>query len=355
MVFKKKRKIEKKIEKPKTRRKKRENIYRKITSYTPRRYRERMTQELIYAGFEKTAFKTFIGFSILFSIFLGVAIAFDFYLFFGLLGVLLGLIIGLTFFVITNVAIILIADSRASAIEVVLPDVLQLISANIRAGMTIDKAIWLSARPEFGILEDEIRRVGAKTVAGKPIKDALREMTGRVKSKLLERAVKLIVEGIESGGELAKLLQEISLNIRTTQGLRREIASSVLMYTMFIVFAAVLGAPMLLAISLYFVEVMQRLWGPQILTAAETFGEGGGPGSIIRPTGMQISPTELFYFAVVTIAVTTFFGSLIIGLIQHGKEKMGVKYIPMLMLGALGVFFVAKFAITYVFSGFFPV
>lgn len=343
-----------KIIRPKDRKKKREKLYRRISYFAPKRYKDRITKELIYAGFERKAFKKFIGFSILFSLFLGVAAAFDLWVFLGWWGALIGIFIGVAFFVITNVAIILIADSRARTIEVVLPDALQLMAANIRAGMTIDKAIWLSARPEFGILEDEIRRVGAKTVAGKPIKNALTEITERIKSSSLERAVKLIIEGIESGGELAKLLEEISLNIRTSQALKREIHSSVLMYTIFILFASVLGAPLLLAISLYFVEVMNNLWGPQILASTEVFGEGGLTGGFIKPTELQVTPTELFYFALAIIIVTTFFGSLIIGLIQHGKEKMGVKYIPMLMIGALTVFLVARFIISYLFSGFFP-
>ncbi|MFQ6055173.1 MAG: type II secretion system F family protein, partial [Methanosarcinales archaeon] len=140
-----------------------------------------------------------------------------------------------------------------------LPDVLQLISANVRAGMTVDKAIWLSARPEFGILEEEVRKVGAKTMGGKPINLALKEMSKKIKSKILDRTVKLIIEGIESGGDLAKLLDETSSNIRTTQSLRKEIRSSVMMYSIFILFAAVLGAPML-QLVLLLVDLVLQEW-----------------------------------------------------------------------------------------------
>ena len=135
-------------------------------------------------------------------------------------------------------------------------------AANVRAGMTVDRAIWLAARPEFGVLEEELRRAGAKTVGGKPIKVALMDMTGRIKSDLLEKTFRLVIEGMESGGELAHLLEETADNARNSQGMRKEIKSSVTTYSIFIFFAAVLGAPALYAISLFFVQVMTKLWSP---------------------------------------------------------------------------------------------
>ncbi|MFQ6021052.1 MAG: type II secretion system F family protein [Candidatus Aenigmatarchaeota archaeon] len=326
-------------------------IYERLIRLFPKRYRERMRKEIVYAGLDERIANKFIGFSFIFSILLFIAIGFDLWLFgFGLMGILIGLVIGIIFIFISNISIILIADSRGREVEKLLPDVLQLISANVRAGMTVDKAIWLSARPEFGILEEEVRKVGAKTMGGKPINLALKEMSKKIKSKILDRTVKLIIEGIESGGELAKLLDETSSNIRTTQSLRKEIRSSVMMYSIFILFAAVLGAPMLYAISLYFVEVMTSLWAPQVATGV-AFGGLGLAGM----AGVQITTEELFYFAIVSITITTLFGSLLMGLIQHGQEKRGLKYLPFLVGGGLAIFFIVKFVINILLGGLFIV
>jgi len=321
-------------------------MYEKLIYLAPKNYRDRIRREIIYAGLDEAVVTKFIGFSIMFSIFLSFAIGFDLWLlgFQVLLSIAIGLTTGLLFFGIINLSIILVADSRGREMETLLPDVLQLISANVRAGMTVDKAIWLSARPEFGILEEEIRRVGAKTMGGRPIKIALTEMAQRIKSSIVDRTIKLIIEGIESGGELAKLLDETSNNIRVTQALRKEINSSVMMYTLFIIFAAVLGAPLLYAVSLYFVTVMGTLFGgattvTQTVAAAGTFGLSFGGG------GVQITPTELFYFSIASLLITTIFSSLLIGLIQHGQEKRGVKFIPILAGATLVVFFVARYVI----------
>ena len=246
------------------------------------------------------------------------------------MGVAIGIGAGIVVLILTQVAIILIADSRAAEIEKVLPDALQLMAANVRAGMTVDRAIWLAARPEFGVFEEELRRAGAKTVGGKSMKVALMEMTGRVKSDLLEKTFRLVIEGIESGGELAHLLEETAANARNIQGMRKEIKSSVTTYSIFIFFAAVLGAPALYAISLFFVQVMTKLWSPTMLGGTSKVVSSIGGGLMGRAGAPTISADQLFWFAVSSITVTTFFGSLIIGLIQTGKEKNGIKFIPAL-------------------------
>jgi pilus assembly protein TadC len=328
----------------------------KISFFTPMRYKNFLKKQMIYAGIREEIIDRFIGFSFFFTIFLGFVAAFDFWLIgWELIGILLGFGVGLFLLIVIQISIILIADARAAEIEKVLPDALQLMSANVRAGMTVDRAIWLAARPEFGVLEEELKRAGTKTIGGKPIKVALLEMAARIKSDLLEKTFRLVIEGIESGGELAHLLEETAGNVRTVQSLRKEIKSSVTTYSIFIFFAAVLGAPALYAISLFFVEIMTKLWSPKVLGGVQATGSTMGGGLLSKAGAPTISIDQLFWFIILAITLTTFFGSLIIGLIQSGKEKNGIRFIPVLTCGALIVFFVAQFLIKIIFGGFFAI
>ena len=328
----------------------------KLFYFTPMKYKQSLIKQLKYAGLRENVIEKFIGFTFFFSISLGLVIAFDLFLIgWGITGVILGLGIGGLVLAVIQILIILMADSRAAEVENVLPDALQLMSANIRAGMTVDRAILLAARPEFGILEEEIRRVGSKTVGGKPIKVALLEIKERIKSDILDKTVRLIIEGIESGGELAHLLEETANNIRITQSLRREIKASVTTYSIFIVFAAVLGAPMLYSLSLFFVEVTTRLWSPEMMGGIEITGSTMGGGLLSKAGSPQITAESLFWFAITSIAVTTFFGSLIIGLIQTGREKNGFKFIPMFLIGSIAIFLIGHFLITTLFGEFFQI
>jgi pilus assembly protein TadC len=326
----------------------------KIAFFTPKRYKNFLKKQMIYAGIRDEIIDKFIGFSFFFTIILGFVMSFDFWLIgWGINGILLGIGIGLFLLIVIQISIILIADARAAEIEKVLPDALQLMSANVRAGMTVDRAIWLSARPEFGVLEEELKRAGTKTLGGKTIKVALMEMAARVKSDLLEKTFRLVIEGIESGGELAHLLEETANNVRTVQSLRKEIKTSVTTYSIFIFFAAVMGAPALYAISLFFVEIMTKLWSPKVLGGVKTTGATMGGGMLSRAGAPTISVDQLFWFATLSIVITTFFGSLIIGLIQSGKEKNGIRFIPLLTCGALIVFLAAQYLIRALFGGFF--
>jgi len=326
----------------------------RLAFFTPKRYKDALKKQLIYAGIREEIIGRFIGFSFFFTIFLGFVMAFDFWLIgWGLNGILLGIGVGIFLLIVIQLSVVLVADARAAEIEKVLPDALQLMSANVRAGMTVDRAIWLSARPEFGILEEELKRAGTKTVGGKTIKVALMEMASRVKSDLLEKTFRLVIEGIESGGELAHLLEETANNVRTVQSLRKEIKTSVTTYSIFIFFAAVLGAPALYAISLFFVEIMTKLWSPKVLGGVTATGATMGGGMLSKAGAPTISIDQLFWFATLSITITTLFGSLIIGLIQTGKEKNGIKFIPVLTFGALIVFVAAQYIIKMLFGGFF--
>ena len=322
----------------------------------PKVYREFFKHQIMYAGIKEAATNRIVGLSYILSIVLFINFSIIFWIMgFGPLGLVLGLGVGLGVIIFTYLFFMLVADSRANQIERVLPDALQLISANVRAGMTIDRAIWLSARPEFGVLEEEIKLVGARTMGGKSLRIALTEMTKTIKSSILDRTIKLILEGIESGGELAHLLEEVASNIRVTQTLKKEIKSSVMTYSIFILFAAVIAAPALFSISIFFVETMSTLWSTTN-SGTSMMGSTMGMGSMFQKAkGPQITVDDLFWFAVVTLTVSSFFGSLIIGLIQTGKEKNGLKLIPMMMGASVTILIVALTVIRMLFKGFFAI
>jgi flagellar protein FlaJ len=269
------------------------------------------------------------------------------------IGLVLSFALGFGVLIFTYIVFMFIADSRANQIENVLPDALQLMSANVRAGMTIDRAIWLSARPEFGVLEEEIKMVGSRTMGGKSLKVALSEMSKTIKSKLLDRTVKLLLEGIDSGGEMAHLLEEIASNIRVTQTLKKEIKSSVMSYSIFIFFAAVIAAPFLFSISIFFVDTMTNLWGSAGVGASVTSGSTGMGGMFQKAQGPQISADDLFWFSITALAVTGFFGSLTISLIQSGKEKNGLKLVPIMIAASITILIVSTTIVKLLFKGFF--
>ena len=246
--------------------------------------------------------------------------------------------------------VLLSGNTKANLVEESLPDALQLMSSNIRAGLTTDKALIMAARPEFGPLEEEIRRIGKETMAGKNLTDSLKKTNDHVKSKDLERTIELIVFSLQSGGQLADLLDQTADDIRDQQMLKKEISASVLMYVMFIFIAITIGAPVLFSLSSFLVQMLTENMGMIAEQMPSDFGSAGG-SMPISVNESQISPEFIMKYSLASIFASCFFGSMVMGLIMKGEEKEGLKYLIIMAIIAVSLFFLGKTILHKVLGG----
>ena len=224
---------------------------------------------------------------------------------------------------------------RKIQIEDVLPDFLQLTASNIKAGLTIDKALWYAVRPRFGVLAKEIEVVAKETMSGKDLKNALKDFVAKYNSPVLKRAISLLIEGIEAGGEIGDLMTKIAANIQETKIMKQEMAANVTTYVIFISFASVIAAPFLFALSGILIQVIQGL--------GSTFGgTTANVGMGISFTGTGIKYSDFRIFAVVTLIMTSFFSSAIIATIKKGDIKSGFKNIPIFIISSLSIYLIAQ-------------
>jgi archaeal flagellar protein FlaJ len=243
-------------------------------------------------------------------------------------------------------------SGKAHQVEAALPDALQLMSSNIRAGLTTDKALLMAARPEFGALEEEIRRVGKETMAGRNLTDALSRMTLHINSTDLSRTIELIISSIRSGGQLADLLDQTADDLRDQQIIQKEISASVLMYVLFIFIAISLGAPALFAMSSFLVQLLA---GNMAMIAKQMPKNFNGAANMpIKMTGISISTDFIRQYALISISISCIMGSMIMGLILKGEEKEGFKYIAIMLPIALGLFFAASWVLNVTIGGMMP-
>ena len=245
------------------------------------------------------------------------------------------------------VSLLLMADERRRKVEDVLPDFLSLSAANVRAGMTIDQAMWYAAKPEFGILSDEVSTVAKKAFGGVPFNTAIDHLSERFSSKAVRRTVALIKQGIASGGKLADILERTADDTRQMATLRKEISTSLLMYVIFIVFAGAIGTPFLFAISGKLVAIIESVFSTHQFSDISTSGYSG---SFIMPQKPLITSSEFFIFTVLCCIMTAVFSSLIIGVISKGSKKDGMAYLPVLLIGSLLIFFLMGFLLDTVLS-----
>jgi len=281
---------------------------------------------------------------VIFAIGLGAIIALNIYFFLGYPFLasfifVFALIMGGILFWINSVA-----ENRGKFVERILPDALQLIASNIKAGLTTEKALFASARPEFGPLSQELQNASKKILSGERMEEALMEISRKIKSKMLGRTVWLLSEGIKRGGQISNLLIALSNDLREENMMREEIRANISMYVMLIFFSAAFGAPMLMGISSYIVGVMsEQIAG--INVTPEQMAEYTSKSPALSMMGIpEANITEEFivFFAQIALIVTSVFASMTLGIISGGTEKNGVRYFPVILGVSLVLFTITR-------------
>ncbi|OYT26216.1 MAG: hypothetical protein B6U97_04255 [Candidatus Altiarchaeales archaeon ex4484_96] len=258
------------------------------------------------------------------------------------------------------VLLIVIIDRRTQNVESVLPDVLVMISQNMRAGMTPYNALWAASRPEFGPLAIEIQNVARDTLAGISFDEALKSMTHRIKSARLERVVSLMIQGMKSGGELQSVLQEIAEDIRNEIALVNRMKTETTMQVMFIAFALIFGAPLLFSASNQFVMVfsktLEEINIPDAAATGNLIAIHEFPVSSSVECGyMELKCENKFNFktyCLFCLFISALFGSLLIGLMRTGRigSASGLYTAAVIIVVSLLVFIILNSAMGSLFS-----
>ena len=225
---------------------------------------------------------------------------------------------------------------RTRKMEDQLPDFLELLSANLKAGMTFERALWSSIKPRFGILGSEMAKTSKKVMTGYDLSKALMDLADKYDSLMLKRTVDLVVSEVESGGNVAELIDRIVDNLKETKELKDEMVASAVAYVIFISVIVVLISPLLFALSFYLLRVLINFIG-QLSSATQNISSL--PFAFGRFSG---SPEEFMgnfrKFSLMALFVISFFSSLIVAIVEKGNIKAGLKYIPLFVFGSLGFY-----------------
>ncbi len=235
-------------------------------------------------------------------------------------------------------------DSRKKMVEGILPDFLLLVSSNVSAGMTPFAAFRNSARKEFGPLSEEIKIAASKSLGTESFSEALKELSKTIASDSLREIVSFFAQSLRSGGKIAKLLETTAKDLRQTQALKKELLSSTRMYVMFVVFVVVIAAPVLLSVSVQFLDMISAIQQESMTSSIEGMEMG------FLSTKLSIDSSFLVLVAYALLSGNAVLSSLFIGVISQGMAKNGLRYFPLLLVVSLIVFFASRIA----FSGFIP-
>ncbi|MEM4260226.1 MAG: type II secretion system F family protein [Candidatus Woesearchaeota archaeon] len=235
--------------------------------------------------------------------------------------------------------------NRTKKIEELLPDYLQLVSTNLRGGMSFDKSLWSAIKPEFDILAKEIAIVSKKVMTGNDLGEALLEFSRKYDSPILNRSVDLIVGEAESGGRIADVIDDVILNIRRANQLKKEMATSTLTYMIFIGAIVIVIAPALFALSYQLIGIIVK-FSSRISSS--------GIATVQLPINVHITIKDMSNFktfSIISLSIISIFSSMIVSIINKGDIKGGIKYIPLFLFFTILLYLIFSSVLTALFAG----
>ena len=234
---------------------------------------------------------------------------------------------------------------RTKKMEEELPDFLQVLSSNLKGGMTFERALWAAVKPRFSVLGSEMAKTSKKVMTGYELSKALVELAEKYDSLMLNRTVDLMISELESGGNIAQLIDRIVENLKEVKELKDEMSASAIAYIIFISVIVVVISPLLFALSFHLLNLILKFVGQ---LAAATQRSTALPFVFSK---VNINPQDFKIFSMVSIVIISFFSSLIVSIVEKGDIKSGVKYIPIYTFGSLSFYLFFTKTLGILFSG----
>ncbi len=242
----------------------------------------------------------------------------------------------------------MLADSVAGKIEKALPDMLLLMSANLRAGMIPENSFLASMKPEFGKLNTLLNHAAIETQGNKDFGEALIEMSNRTNSVFFKDTIRIIAEGLRSGAELHVILENLATNLLQNESIRNDMKAQVRSYSLFIFIASTIAAPLLYGVSSFLIGILDSIGG---LSGPATNVPTGAVGIFSSFSLPHVSVTLVLTVAVINVVITTASSAFLNGILTTGKAKNGLKQLPAFVGIGLAIFFVVRIGVSILFAG----
>jgi len=202
-----------------------------------------------------------------------------------------------------------------------IPRLLREIAESGRTGLTLIRAIEVSADRDYGPLTPELKRLLAKISWGATLEDALKAFAERARTKLAQRVSTLIIEVARSGGDTQEIMEQVNKHINELQTIDRERYAQMRPYAVvvYVAFGVFLFADIIL---------IRTFFEPMAAIHAQAAASGGS--GIFGGAGLDIKSlnTTLFHATV----VEGILGGLIAGKMSEAHLGAGLKHSLMLLL-----------------------
>ncbi len=201
---------------------------------------------------------------------------------------------------------------RVNLIEERFPEFLRDLAESRKAGMTLTRAVEMSAKGDYGYLTPEIKRMAVQISWGMSFSEALQRFGERIKTPLVQRTTTMVVKASEAGGKIADVIEAAARNVREIKILQRERKTEMQLYLMIIYISFFVFLAVIIALAGMFL--------PELYAATEEAGSAlGGGGS-----GLSLEEYEFIY---ICTALSQAVGSgIVAGALSEGKILPGLRH-----------------------------
>jgi flagellar protein FlaJ len=205
-----------------------------------------------------------------------------------------------------------------------IPRLLREIAECGQTGLTLVRAIEVSAERDYGPLTPELKYLIAQISWGMSLEDGLRSFAKRARTKLAERTADLIAEVARSGGDTQEIMEQLNRHIWELESIDRERYAQMRGYAIvvYIAFGVFLFTDIMLIRS-FFSQIVEL--------QSKVMQSAGGGGSIfggMSSVDVNLLKMVLFHATVVQACL----GGLIAGKMSEARLGAGLKHIVLLLL-----------------------
>lgn len=202
---------------------------------------------------------------------------------------------------------------------------------SVKGGISVPNAIRHVSTKDFGALTPYVKKLANQMEWGIPVHRALVTFAKDTENDVIKRAISIIIEADESGGDIEDILDSVTGSVANVKKMKEERKASV--------YSQVLQGYIVFFVFIAIMLVLQLWLFPKLGGMSETLkGSVGMLGGLVGK-GTQMNLDTIFFSL---IMIQGFFAGVMIGKFSEGTIKQGLIHSAVLMTSAALIITTAK-------------